>query len=1100
MDNRVARLIAFLGVALMCTSALGPAMHIAGAAMARVQITSDGLQWADDKRITNTPSLDMFPQIWVDRTVNTQLIWLRDSNFMYIGLDDQGRIQGSELKIAPAQIPMYYNGQFAKSVSIDGEGNIHMIYLKNGNYGALTYQKYSSSGKAISQPIDISLGRTMSSGVNLVTGKNNYAYVIMNYFGPGGMEKVAFDRIDKKFNFVSVNISDDSWYVDTSTFTMDKNDQLRILMNVWYGATLGIWAKTVTADGQILDESTQYIYSTSNFASPPMPAMAACSDNTLHLLRSSSWKGGGTLTYVKLNAKNIPVAGIDNDIVVTQNAADSGDIGCDSLNNIYIVWANATDGNLYYEKISPGTENETHDVIQLTTRGTAKEPKLAVDHGGSPHVVWRDTRDGNDEIYYKLAYNPGAELSMSPSEMAKLRFIHAEEIKSVNVTIKNTGGLNDTFLLNVTADPQGYDKAGCKVWPESDSVDLDSLKTSRFQVFIKGPNGCDMFDHINIRITATSEKYPSKNASITIGAWAICCTGISVSFADNVHVVGAGESTVFVGNVKNGGDMKENIIFTLDGPDGWDFKLNVTEALLKPRTTMSINLTVMSPPDAQADEIGEVRVEGRSVERPQVKGIGFTRTVIRPELAIGLTIDDPLHYVDPGNATEFMLKVSNKGNLPGTEVIVVEIVSDIGDWTAFFDRTSVGLASKREDTVKVTVISPRTAKADTRFVVTIKAFGNTMTDWCEATATIIVNRIHRLDISAVPGSATVDPGETANYQLRVTNLGNADELLEPGVSGLQLGWSLKYKLGGVAATGVLLAPGASVTLSIDVQVPVGAMSGSYDITGRFTDEEGINWTVPLVTTVAQIFLVDMYVVRSIGYGIPGGTIIFDCKVKNLGNGPDTIDLGTKSLSADWNAQYVINGSVVDSVGLEALGSTIAQLVVKIPFDAIGSSELFSATSTSSGGIRSEVALVVNVGLPNLKMISVTYLPTTFKKDGPASIKVLIKNEGGSDCEDVEVRFYEGDQQMDSQTIKIFPAGTEKVVVFAWVPQGTGDYKLRYVIDPENRIVETDKTDNVLTGKVTVGSHSNGFIPGFEGPALVMAIVVMVILASRKRNP
>jgi uncharacterized membrane protein len=286
---------------------------------------------------------------------------------------------------------------------------------------------------------------------------------------------------------------------------------------------------------------------------------------------------------------------------------------------------------------------------------------------------------------------------------------------------------------------------------------------------------------------------------------------------------------------------------------------------------------------------------------------------------------------------------------------------------------------------------------------------------------------------------------------------------------------------------------------MEVQVPLDAMAGAYDVVGRLTDEQWFNWTVSVVTIVAQVYSVEMTSVQSIGHGTPGETVVFDCNVKNLGNGPDSIALSTTGLPAGWNAQFVINGSAVDSVRLETRRSARALLVVDIPLDALTTSVLFSATSTSSVGVMSDMALVINVGLPNLKMINVTYLPATFKKDGATSIKVFIKNDGGSDCADVEVRFYEGDHQMDSQTIKVFPAGTEKAVLFTWVPAGSGEYNLRYVIDPENRIVETDKKDNVMNDKVTVGPHKGGGVPGFEPAFVIMAIAVVAALVTVRRK-
>ena len=1099
MDARVVRLTGLFVVALMCLTALAPAMNVV-AAKARNQVTPDGLVWADDKRVTNNPSPDLHPQVSVDKDGNSHLIWTRDTDYMYIKLDYLGRSLVQEHDIAQALAPVQHSGQLVKAVGIDSTENISMIHAQ---YGSIIYEKDTTKGVPVVQPIDVASGLQLSSGANLVVAGNGKVYIIYDYFPAGGLERVGLTMIDPKGNIIktAVDVSEPAWYVEGSTMTVDRENKLRALENVWFGGNVGIWATTLDKYGvRPADTPPQFIYPTSAYGFPPMPAMTACPDNTVHLLRSSSGSGGGTLTYVKLDYKNRPVAGIDTDIVVTQTAADYGDIACDSTNNIYMIWADSTDGLIYYEKMAPGTENDTHNAIQLTTKGTAREPRIALGPGGNVHVVWKDDRDGNDEVYYKFAFSSGAELDMPPEEIAKMMFIHPEEIKSANVTLKNLGGLNDTFLLNLTIDYQGHPNTGWKAWLETDTIDLDELALSKFQVYVKGSKDCYYTENINVTIKATSQRDPLKNASITFRVFNMCCETISVSFPDDVHMTGAGEPTVYIGSVKNGGDLEEDIVLTLEGPGDWDYKLDVNETVLKPRETMQIGLTVTPPADALGDETGTVMVEGRSVERPQIKGSAMTHTIVNPMMAIGLALPDPMHYIDPGNTTEFEITVSNDGNLAGIVVVVVEIVSGAGDWNAYLDRGSLGLAANAKDTIKLTVQSPVNARAGTRTVIRLEAFNDAMTQRNAVTATVIINQVHRLDIAAVPDITTVDPGGTAGYHVSVTNLGNGDELLNPETARLPPTWSLDYKSGGSALTGVLLAPGATAGLSMEVHVPLDAMTGDYEIVGRLTDEQGINWTVPVLTVVSQIYSIEMTAAQSIAHGTPGDTVIFDCKVRNLGNGPDNMVLDTAGLPAGWKAQYVINGSVVVTLRLEALTSARALLMVDIPLDALTSSILFSATSTSTVGIISDVALVVNVGLPNLRMTNVTYMPATFKKDKATSIKVLMVNDGGSDCTDVVVRFYEGDHQMDSQTIKVFPAGTEKAVLFTWVPAGTGEYKLRYVIDPENRIVETDKKDNVMNDKVTVGSSGGGGIPGFEPAFVIMAIaIVAAVLVVRRRE-
>jgi len=1096
-------ILCVLAVFVMCATAFMPFTYVAAKTHGRPILTEDGLYWADDKRITNNPSPDTYPQLSVDSRGDSHVIWLRGSDYMYVKLDYLGKILIQERTIATASIPTQHSGQYGKTIGIDGSENFHIIYRQGGAYfGPVMWEKHDSNGKMLIQPTDVSSGLQMSQGTNLAVAKNDNVYIIYDYYPPGGTEREGLTMIDPKGNVIktAVDVSEPAWYIEGATLTVDWENKLRSLQNVWHGGDQGMWATTLDKYGvRPADTPPQHLWATGAYGFPPMPAMAACPDNAVHLLISSSEQGGGTLTYMKLDEHNKPIIGSATTITISTTGADYGDIACDSRNNVYIIWADNGDGKLYYEKMEPGTEAKVHKAIKLTTQGTARNPKLSLDPNDNLHCVWKDDRNGNDEIYYKFAYNFGVELGMAPEEIAKMMFIHPEETKAANITIKNLGGQNDTIWLNITTNLNGHEGVGWEAWLDSEELELGAQQTYKMQVYVKGPTTGNMNDNIQISINATSKGNPWKNDTITFKVFLIVDSRIELNCADNVHVTGAGQATEYQINVKNAGDLEEDVLLTTEGPADWDYKLSIMEVLLKPKTATQVTLTVTPPGNALANEIGMVMVEGRSSERPQIKGNAITHTMVSPTMFLKLDILDPEKYVDPGNSTDFTITVSNQGNMPGIVVIVLEIVSGTGDWTAFLDRNSVGLAANAQDTVKLTVQPPATCLANSRLVVRVSGYNDQRTQKADVQATTICNQIHKLDISAAPDRVSVNPGNTATYEVTVANNGNGVEDLKLQESKLPVGWTVKYTSAGTSIEDLLINPGKQGTYLLEIQVPQSELAGVYDVVSKLADDRGNSYEVAVTTVVNQIYAIDVTTTLSKQLGSPGRVVFFTIIVRNPGNGPDTITLDATGLPTDWKYEFIYNNQVTNSVSLDARKQDKVSLLLTIPYTTAAAELPFTVVGTSSVGMQDDVSLVIDVEKPNLSIEKVTYSPSTLVVKKAVSIEVQVRNTGKVDCENVTIRFYDGSTPAGSLVLERFAGDTNKTVVFPWIPTHSGSYKLTYKIDPDDQVIETNEDDNQKVDKVTVRS-GGGLVPGFEPILFLVAFAaVAVVVATRRKN-
>lgn len=75
---------------------------------------------------------------------------------------------------------------------------------------------------------------------------------------------------------------------------------------------------------------------------------------------------------------------------------------------IHLVWRDNRDGNaeIYYKRSTDGGINWTPDERLTNDPGESEHPKLVV-QGTNLYLVWRDDRDGNYEIYYKTSTDDG---------------------------------------------------------------------------------------------------------------------------------------------------------------------------------------------------------------------------------------------------------------------------------------------------------------------------------------------------------------------------------------------------------------------------------------------------------------------------------------------------------------------------------------------------------------------------------------------------------------------------------------------------------------------------------------------------------------------
>ena len=130
------------------------------------------------------------------------------------------------------------------------------------------------------------------------------------------------------------------------------------------------------------------------------------SGNNLHVVWHDFRNGNWDIYYKRSTDGGINWGA---DIQLTNDPAQSDNASIAvSVSNLHVVWHDNRNGNwdIYYKRSTDGGSTWEADT-RLTNDPAISYTSSVTVSGSNVHVVWKDTRDGNEEIYYKRSTNGG---------------------------------------------------------------------------------------------------------------------------------------------------------------------------------------------------------------------------------------------------------------------------------------------------------------------------------------------------------------------------------------------------------------------------------------------------------------------------------------------------------------------------------------------------------------------------------------------------------------------------------------------------------------------------------------------------------------------
>ncbi len=180
-----------------------------------------------------------------------------------------------------------------------------------------------------------------------------------------------------------------------------------VVHTIWYDDRQGfpnyeIYYKRSTDGGVNWGTDTRL----TNSSAFSVSSSIAVSGSNVHVVWNEE-RDGNKEIYYKRSADGGINWGTDTRLTNDTAASELPSIAV-SGSNVHIAWEDTRDGNyeIYYKRSTDGGINWGADTRLTNNSAESEFPSIAVS-GSLVHVVWRDNRDSNSEIYYKCSTDSG---------------------------------------------------------------------------------------------------------------------------------------------------------------------------------------------------------------------------------------------------------------------------------------------------------------------------------------------------------------------------------------------------------------------------------------------------------------------------------------------------------------------------------------------------------------------------------------------------------------------------------------------------------------------------------------------------------------------
>ncbi len=492
-------------------------------------------------------------------------------------------------------------------------------------------------------------------------------------------------------------------------------------------------------------------------------------------------------------------------------------------------------------------------------------PDDSIEAGDSTLITFKGM-DGtamkcSTDLTVELGQSYAASLSVATSVLSNVDPGPAG-VNSVNV--RNLGNGPDILSLGATmnyVDGSGAPN-GWTVQFASPSVSLTSRHSNSgdieaVEVLIGVPENARADKAVEVTVTVTSNSAPDSTSVLATGVFEVrvamfheVSVTTIVGEGEVMQQTGAaGQIVRFPMTVNNDGNVEDN--FLLEVCDGgvpgdcvtpsWSTRFTdmqgnrITQITIQPDESAEIELQVTVSSSAFEFEDAEFRANVYvQAQTSTMTSSDFRVQVSNFDYAANIAFvnpgDDP-NAMDislaPGSSTSFDVMVTNAGNSSFVDEAIVNAFGMEGlidvtltmNGSQLSDAFSIGAAGSEPVIITVDLSLTELALDGDYGSITIESASvNDAAEISTLNILVSVATIYELDVTIISGTElSVNPPNSAVFELEVTNIGNAETDCIVNMSEALRGWSLSHN----ADASFKLQPGESITVLVKASPPAG---------------------------------------------------------------------------------------------------------------------------------------------------------------------------------------------------------------------------------------------------------------------------------------
>jgi len=461
-------------------------------------------------------------------------------------------------------------------------------------------------------------------------------------------------------------------------------------------------------------------------------------------------------------------------------------------------------------------------------------------------------------------------------------------------------------------------------------------------------------------------------------------------------------------------------------------------------------------------------------------------------------------FTEPGKAAVFPMTVSQMGN--ATNNITLTLTGLPDGWQATMQDQfgqpvgNIIISEGQDYALNISIIPKADESAnEAGTILTLTGTSNIQSDK-DFEVALIVGILQTYEINVTYQGGTAIKGESATFNVSITNLGNGEDVVVPTIWDNPSGWAMTF-----SSDKVNLTYKATKNLLVHVDVPYNASIGTNTVGVRLSYGSNQHIDMPLDVVVTDYDYSFEIVNNDLSQReiIPGGTQSFGLTVMNEGNVDNTVSLVVTGQPSDWEARITNSfGMEIYEVDIPVGESEVILLQVEAPRETKSTRNLvlnISGISTKKPSEKANTLALLSVKAADITPEGSLELSKKTPVDGQeVQISVVVRNTGTAAVQGTIALFLVDNKTLGQVNIDYIAPNGNTTVSIKWKAKA-GSHTILVKLNPNGTLIESNYDNNILKIDVFVKDKSRDLPVGMVYGILLIAFLISVVFVLHRKG-